>query len=221
MKIPSLLFFSMLPFLVAEVPQVEPETGLPLVFQDDFEKGRDRWEVTDESSWKHHQQGSNHVFSIIKRKSSYVPKYRSPGHIAIIKNLELSDFVLIYHVKGPMPKNANHRDSCAFFNYQSSNEFYYVHTGLKPDPNSGQIMIVNNAARTPLTKNKNLTPWKVDTWHQVKVVRDSKKGSIEIYFDDMNKPYMKTNSKTFGKGRIGIGSFDDYNDFDNVRVYGR
>ena len=99
--------------------------------------------------------------------------------------------------------------------------FYYVHTGLKPDPHSGQIMIVNNAPRKALTKNKNKTPWKENTWHQVKVVRDSKAGTIEIFFDDMEKPYMKVVDKTFGKGKIGIGTFDDINNFDDVKVYGK
>ena len=180
--------------------ETEPETGLPLVFSDDFESGRQNWEVTDESSWKHHEQDGNKVFSIIKRKSEYKPKYRSPGQIALIKNLQVSDFVLMYKVKGPFPKNAGHRDSCAFFNYQNPNQFNYVHTGLKPDPHSGQIMIVDNAPRKAITKNKNNTPWKENTWQQVKVVRDSKSGSIKIYFEDMKTPYMEVVDKTFGKG---------------------
>ena len=79
-------------------------------------------------------------------------------------------------------------------------------------------MIVKNAPRAPLTKNQNKTPWKNGTWHQVKVVRDSRNGKIEIFFDDMKKPHMSVVDKTFGKGRIGIGSFDDMNDFDDVKL---
>ena len=79
-------------------------------------------------------------------------------------------------------------------------------------------MIVKNAPRAPLTKNKNKTPWKNGTWHQVKVVRDSRSGKIEIFFDDMKKPHMSVVDKTFGKGRIGLGSFDDMNDFDDIKL---
>jgi hypothetical protein len=61
-------------------------------------------------------------------------------------------------------------------------------------------------------------PW-TDQWHQVKVVRDATKGSIEVFFDDMTTPQLSASDKTFGKGRIGIGSFDDMNDFDDVRLY--
>ena len=72
-----------------------------------------------------------------------------------------------------------------------------------------------------MTDNKNKTPWKSDTWHNVKVVRDTAKGTIDVYFDDMTKPHMSVVDKTFGKGRIGIGSFDDMNDFDDIKLHGR
>jgi hypothetical protein len=71
-----------------------------------------------------------------------------------------------------------------------------------------------------MTENTKLVPWD-EEWHTVKVVRDTKSGVIEIYFDDMETPHMKCVDKTFGKGRVGIGSFDDVNDFDDVRVYAR
>jgi hypothetical protein len=80
-------------------------------------------------------------------------------------------------------------------------------------------MIVKNAPRLALTKNEKKTPWN-DDWHDVKLVRDAAKGTIEIYFDDMTKPHMTVNDKTFGKGRIGIGSFDDMNAFDQVELRG-
>ena len=87
-------------------------------------------------------------------------------------------------------------------------------------PDSGQIMIVNDAPRVALTENENNTPWD-DDWHTVKLIRNSKSGKITIYFDDMKKPHMTVIDKTFGRGQIGIGSFDDMNDFDDVRLYGR
>ena len=96
-----------------------------------------------------------------------------------------------------------------------------MHLGAQPDPHSGQIMIVKGAPRKALTENKNKTPWKNETWHRVKLVRDTAKGTIEVFFDDMKKPHMRVEDKTFGKGRIGIGSFDDMNDFDDIKLHGR
>jgi hypothetical protein len=203
------------PLSSADEPAIP--AGMKLIFEEDFEKGHNRWETTDDTNWQMHSHGQNKAFGIKQRQSDYSPKYRSPHTIALLKGIEVADFVVTMKVKSILD-TGGHRDACVFFNYQDANNFYYVHLGAKPDPNSGQIMIVNNAPRRPLTNNKNNTGWD-DQWHQVKIVRDTKTGTIEIYFDDMKKPHMKCVDKTFGKGRIGIGSFDDVNDFDDIRIY--
>lgn len=81
-------------------------------------------------------------------------------------------------------------------------------------------MIVNGVPRVALTKNTKRTPWD-DKWHDVRVVRNTKDGTIKIYFDDMDTPHIEATDKTFGKGRVGIGSFDDMDDFDDIKLYGR
>jgi len=43
---------------------------------------------------------------------------------------------------------------------------------------------------------------------------------IKTYFDDMTTPVMLAMDKTFLRGRIGIGSFDDTANFDDIRVWG-
>lgn len=191
----------------------------PLVFSEDFNKGHDRWELTDDKAWTLKQVDGNYVFGLNKRTSDYKPKVRSPHNIALIKDLELADFVLTFKVKSTKD-TGDHRDCCVFFGYQDATNFYYCHLGARPDPHSGQIMIVKDAPRLALTKNTNRTPW-TDAWHQVKLVRNSQDGSIKVYFDDMTKPHMEVVDKRFAKGRIGIGSFDDMNDFDEIRVYAK
>ena len=193
--------------------------GQPLLFSENFDKGRDRWEVTDEASWTHRIVDGNGVFGINRRESAYKPPFRSALHIALIKDVTVADFVLTFKVRSTKD-TGNHRDCCIIFNHQDPANFYYAHLGAKPDPASGQIMIVQNAPRRPLTQNTKTVPW-TDQWHQVKVVRDTAKGTIEVYFDDMTKPQLSATDKTFGKGRIGIGSFDDMNDFDDIRLYAR
>jgi len=197
-----------------------PPTDLPLVFSEDFDDGHDRWDLTDKDAWTLREVDGNKVFGLNKRKSAYEPKVRSPHNIALIKDMELSDFVIIFKVKSTKD-TGNHRDCCVFFCHTDPTHFYYCHLGAKPDPHSGQIMIVNDAPRKAMTENKNLTPWKSETWHQVKLTRRSSDGVIKVYFDDMQKPHMEVKDTTFSKGRIGIGSFDDMNDFDQIRVYGK
>ena len=207
-------------FLLAGTLAADDLAKQPVIFTEDFEKGHERWETTDAESWTHRKIEGNHVFGINRRSSKYRPKVRSPHHIALIKDVQVADFVLTFRVKSTKD-TGGHRDCCVFFNWQDPQNFYYVHLGARPDPHSGQIMIVKNAPRKALTKNKNNTPWKNETWHNVKLVRDSKAGTITVYFDDMTKPHMQVTDKTFGKGRLGIGSFDDMNDFDNIKLRGK
>ncbi len=217
-----IIFYAVMGLVFPCISQAKdrPGANLPLVFEEDFEKGHKRWETTDDKSWTHRKVEGNHVFGINRRKSDYKPKVRSPYHIALIRDVKVADFVITFRVRSTKD-TGNHRDCCVFFNYQNPQNFYYVHLGAQPDPHSGQIMIVKGAPRKALTENKNKTPWKNETWHRVKLVRDTAKGTIEVFFDDMKKPHMRVEDKTFGKGRIGIGSFDDMNDFDDIKLHGR
>ena len=193
---------------------------LPLLFEDDFEKGSDAWEPTDASAWKLNDNDGGKAYGITKRGSSYKPPHRSPYHISLIKDVEAGDFVLTLKIKSTLD-TGGHRDACLFFNYQDPANFYYVHLGKRADPHSCQIMIVKDAPRKMITQKQTTgVPWD-DDWHNVKVVRRVADGTIEIYFDDMDTPVMAAVDKTFGTGRIGIGSFDDMDDFDDVKLYGK
>jgi hypothetical protein len=205
----------------AAIPQ--ERAGFPLVFHEDFESGSQRWETTDDENWSLHldplSTAPNQVFGLVNRTSNYKPKVRSPHNIALIRDVELEDFVLTFRVRSTLD-TGNHRDCCVFFGYQDPEHFYYVHLGAVPDPHSGQVMIVNDAPRKAITENENRVPWD-DRWHEVKLVRNHETGLIQIFFDDMTRPLMEVTDRTFGKGRIGIGSFDDKNDFDDILLYGR
>lgn len=191
--------------------------GMKLVFSEDFENGRGKWETTDDSSWDVVKGEDNHTLAINKRVSNYTPKHRSPHNIAWLKDLPLGTFAIKVKVRSTKD-TGNHRDCCIFFSKQNADQFYYVHLGAKPDPASGQIMIVNNAPRSPLTKNEKPVAWD-DQWHDVMLIRDAESGLIEVFFDNMTEPIMQCKDTTFLHGTIGIGSFDDMNEFDNVRVY--
>ena len=204
-------------FELTPLEKPAPKLGQRVAFEEDFENGLDRWEIVDPKSWKLEDHGQGKSLSIIERKSEYKPEVRSPRHIALLKYVEAESFELTFKVKSTK-NTGNHRDCCVFFNYQDPTHFYYVHLGAKPDPASGQIMIVNAAPRAPLTKNEKDTPWSESGWHDVKLIRDVSSGKIAIYFDDMETPHMEVEDKTFGMGRIGLGSFDDMNAFDAVKL---
>ncbi len=80
-----------------------------------------------------------------------------------------------------------------------------------------QLHIVNDADRKPITKKGLKTlPWKEATWHQLKLVRDAKAGTITVWFDGVEA--LSAVDDQFGKGKIGLGSFDDLGSFRNVEI---
>lgn len=195
------------------------EEKLPVVHQEDFENGTEDWQPTDDSKWKVTDEKGNHVYHLLG-KSDYKPPHRSPHSISLLKNVLVSDFVLTAKVKTLQTSRA-HRDMCLFFGYQDPAHFYYVHLGEKTDPHANQIFIVNDAPRIKISEQTNEgTPWKDDTWHTVKIVRNVEDGLIEIYFDDMDKPQMVAHDKKFTWGQIGLGSFDDLGQWDDIVLRG-
>jgi len=191
---------------------------LPLLLSEDFEKGADRWEPTDPKAWKVTEQDGNRVYSQ-HAKSKYRPPHRSPHNIALLKDVNVGSFVLTARLQSTI-RDYGHRDMCLFFGYQDPAHFYYVHLGKKADAHANQIFIVNEAPRTKISKTTTEgTPW-TDDWHRVKLVRDVEKGTIEVYFDDMDKPVMTAQDDTFTWGRVGIGSFDDTGNWDEIQLRG-
>ncbi len=193
---------------------------LPLVFEDDFEKGADGWQPTDAAAWKIAETDDGKVYNQFKN-SNYKPPHRSPLNISLVKDVSVGDFTLNVKVQSTNKGAGAHRDMCLFFNYVDSAHFYYVHLGHRPDPHSSQIMIVNDAPRKMITNNKSPgIPWD-DDWHNVKIVRRTADGTIEIYFDNMDKPVMTAVDKTFTSGQVGIGSFDDNGNWDDFKLRGK
>lgn len=43
---------------------------------------------------------------------------------------------------------------------------------------------------------------------------------MEVYCDDMDKPVLTANDKTFTWGRVGVGTFDDHGNFACIMLRG-
>ena len=194
---------------------------LPVLLKEDFKRGFARWDTTDASAWKVREFGKpgNRVFELYGA-SKYKPPHRSPVNMAMLKYQTVGDFVLTAKVR-TTKKSYGHRDMCLFFGYQDPAHFYYVHLGKRADDHANQIFIVNGAPRTKIsTRSTPGTDWD-DHWHHVKIKRRVAEGTIEVYFDDMEDPVMTADDKTFAWGQIGLGSFDDTGQWDNVKLSGR
>ena len=199
--------------------QAEERNRLPLIFQEDFEKGATHWDAKDPAGWKIKKTKNGQVYSQFKKESTYKPPHRSPFHISLVKAVVVGDFDLTVQVRSTH-LDYGHRDVCLFLGFQDPAHFYYVHLGKKTDDHANQIFIVNEKPRVKISHQTTPgTDWD-DQWHTVKIVRRVKTGLISVYFDDLKHPVMLATDKTFTRGRIGLGSFDDTGDWDNVQLHG-
>lgn len=204
--------------LVTSVPSLLHAAELPLVFEEDFERGAERWQPTDSSAWEIFDSGKSKIYRQ-RRASNYKPPHRSPLNIALAKDAVVGDFTLDAKVRSTV-KDYGHRDACLFFGYQDPAHFYYVHLGKQADDHANQIFLVNDAPRVKIsTTSTEGTPWD-DEWHHVRIVRNVEAGTIEVYFDDLDKPAMTATDKHFTWGQVGVGSFDDTTDWDDIHLRG-
>lgn len=197
----------------------ETLNGWPRVFYDDFESGHlDRRQPSDPKAWKPDVFAGRKVAHQFEQSQVKTP-VRSPFNRSVIRDLIISDCVLDVQLR-TTARDYPHRSLCLFFGYQDPAHMYYVHLGQKADDHANQIFIVNNEPRQKIsTKTTDGTPWD-DNWHHVRIIRDTKSGAIDVFWDDMKTPVMQAVDKTFTWGQVGIGSFDDTGMFDDVAVYG-
>jgi hypothetical protein len=225
MQLVKVQYLFILLYLIGSQRTSIANDSLPVLLNEDFEHGFSHWQTSDpkgaEPVWKIIETGEkgNHALRVTG-KSKYKPPFISPLSIALLKDIKVGDFDLTAHVQQTSPKPGAHRDLCFFWDYQDPSHFYYAHLGSRADEHACQIFIVNNADRKMITVDQAKgTPW-TKGWHDVKISRRVDDGKMEVYFDDMKKPYMTARDKTFTSGQVGIGTFDDNGNFDNVILHG-
>jgi len=191
----------------------------PLIYENDFEKGMGKWIPTDSKAWELREEEGNHVLALVS-SSEYAPPVRSPLSINRIEGLDVTDFVIDVEVK-QTGRDYGHRDFCIFFGYQDPSHFYYVHLATKADDHANSIFLVNGEARVSVAQTRTSgTVWD-KKYHKIRIERDTEKGSIRVFVDDMDTPAMTTIDKHFLHGGIGFGSFDDTGNIDNIKIWGK
>jgi hypothetical protein len=195
--------------------------GQPLIFADDFEQGAGHWAPTDPKAWQlTEMEGQGKVYDQ-HGQSNYKPPHRSPSNLSLLKDIVVGDFVLLVKARSTAFKSGGHRDCCIFFGYQDDEHFYYAHQGLITDAISNQLLKVDKGPRKPIGQTNAGSPWGDDGWHQIKLVRHVKEGTIALYFDDMKTPAKTAVDKDFAWGRIGLGCFGETVQWDDVKLYGQ
>ena len=201
--------------------QESPFPSYTLVYEQDFESATaiNGFEKTDPQAWRIGKGASGQTLELFK-ESQYKPRVRSPFNIAIVKNVVVGDFVMELDLN-QTGKEYGHRDLCLFFGYQNPSNFYYVHLGSQADAHANNIFLVNDEPRVAIASktSKGVNWGGTDSWHKVRLVRNVKTGDIKVYFDTMEQPIMEATDLHFSEGFLGVGSFDDVGQFDNIKIW--
>ncbi len=210
----------------AKAKQTRPNVpkGYRLLYSQSFDKAESigDFEFTSPEKWKWttwDKAKTNGALECLGQ-GKYRPKVRSPRIIGLISGRVFGDFILEADLC-QTGREYGHRDMCLFFGFTTPSEFYYVHMATKADKNAHNVFIVNKKPRTNIAdKTTKGVKWGTEVWHHVRLERNAAKGTIRVFYDDMTKPVMEANDKTFPTGLIGFGSFDDSGRVDNVKIWG-
>jgi hypothetical protein len=213
---------TILPFLLIAtfVCGQELPSGYTLIYDQNFdeENATNDFRFTQPEKWisAEGKTGKALEFTGI---SEYQPPHRSPHTIGIIRSVAAGSFILEADLL-QTGKEYGHRDMCVIFGFNDPAHFYYAHVATAMDDNAHQIMVVNNAPRTKISSfTTKGVDWGNQQWHKVRVERDISSGSIKIFFD--GTLIQEAKDKSFGKGYIGFGSFDDSGKIDNIRIWAK
>lgn len=146
---------------------------------------------------------------------------RKPSRWAIFKSEPWADVTLRVRVRADAPVERMGRDVLLFFGYQSPTRFYYVHLSNETTGTHNGIFLVKDADRKRIDEPTGV-PKLIDTaWHDVTLVRNAEKGTIEVYFDREKTPFLTAKDKQLKEGRVGVGSFDDPAAFGDLVIEGQ
>ncbi len=203
-----------------------PPAGIPADFQllyaQDFAKPEALadFAFTDATAWKLSDTDGKPTMELAKQ-SAYKPAVRSPFNIALLKDKVWGD-VIIEADCLQSGKEYGHRDMVFVYGFQSPTKFYYTHIATAADNHAHNCFIVNDAPRAKFAKETTKgVNWGLGVWHHVRLERKVSDGTVRVFFDDMEKPIMVGEDKTFGPGAIGFGSFDDTGRIANIRVWAK
>jgi hypothetical protein len=220
-----LLIMLSTPFTGAPSPGYQAKSdpaNLPFLISDDFENGRaEYWTANIPAHWQVAKEEGSFVYQLTAPGKE--GPVRAPTSWSLLKDFDVSSFVLAGHLKCKSDISNKHRDMCVFFHFQDPTHFYYVHFAATSDEAHNIIAIVNGKDRVKISHELpggSISRLLDLNFHDFKVTGNAETGEIKAYLDDMNTPLLTATDKTLQHGLMGVGSFDDTGSFDDIRLWG-
>ena len=185
-----------------------------LPIRDDFNTGHlNAWEMPFPEDWEILKEGSIDYLHMKRNRAPGVP--RRPLQFARLRGVEVGSFILnveVRRVGGSM---------IVVFNYVDTLHFYYVHLSENPGTEvavHNGIFIVDGGDRRRIAGLDAAAALPDRSWHDVRIVRNVLSGSTQVFLNKETRPRFSVLDRTFTRGQIGLGSFDETGDFSHFEL---
>ena len=185
-----------------------------LPIRDDFDTGNlNAWQMPFPEDWEILKEGSLDYLHMKRNREPGVP--RRPLQFARLRGVEVGSFILNVKVRragGSM---------IVVFNYVDTLHFYYVHLSENPGTEiavHNGIFIVDGGDRRRIAGLDAAAALPDRSWHDVRIVRNVLSGSTQVFLNKEANPRFSVLDRTFTRGQIGLGSFDEAGDFSNFEL---
>ena len=171
------------------------------------------WEMPFPEDWEVLREGSLPYLHMKRYRPPVEPRH--PVQFALLKGVNAGSFELNVKVRragGSM---------IVVFDYVDALHFYYLHLSENPGTQiavHNGIFIVDGGPRRRIAGLEGSAALPDQLWHDVRIVRDVRSGSIQVFLDQQTSPRFSIIDRTFPRGRIGLGSFDETGDFAQFRL---
>ena len=123
----------------------------------------------------------------------------------------------------PAAQRNRHTSLMIAYAWQDENHFNYAHMSVDAASTANVhngIFNVNGGDRVRISSLEGPGSLTNEDWHKVKLVYDGTTGKVEVWVDGQTSPSLTVVNKTYGAGKVGIGSFFDLGQFRNVKISG-
>lgn len=195
---------------------------MSLIAVSDFGSGRaEGWRPNEPANWRVAERDGEMVYELVAPGAQGT--IRAPASWSVWQGREVTSFEFTGRLRCDTDPANPYRDMCVVFHFQDPAHFYYVHFAASSDGAHNIIGLVDGADRVKI----NAEPAGASTarltdkeWHEFKVSWDARTGDIRAWLDDMAEPVLTARDRTFGRGLVGVGSFDDTGAFAGLTLRG-
>ena len=176
-------------------------------------KELNEWLFPHAEDWVSKTEDGQTYMHMLRPRDPGVP--RRPLQFARLKNVNVGSFDLSVKVRRAGSS------MIIVFNYVDTLHFYYTHVSHDRgtyQPVHNGIFLVDGGPRRRIA-GLHAQPALPDTqWHTIRVVRNAKTGTIQVYSDVQKTPLFSVVDHHFTCGQIGLGSFDEMGDFKDLTI---